>query len=204
MQAGAPPGGELSAVVAIADDQQAPPQSMMVSDRRAKIIELMRVHGDAVLGFCMRMVRDLALAKDLRQQVFVEAYRDLDRFEGRSSLRAWLFTIARHRCLDALKAQQRQGRLIENDEQAMLDVEDPGPGPIDHVDHARLTAALETCMQRLSPNVRATVLMRFQAETTYEKLAALLGATADTLQVRVARALRLLRRCLQRKGWTRE
>lgn len=191
-------------VAAIADDERMPPRSPTVSDRRAKVAELMHVHGDAVFGFCMRVVRAHTLAEDLTQQVFLEAYRDLDRFEGRSSPRAWLFGIASHRCLDALKSQQRRLQLIENDEQAMLDFEDPGPAPVEHVDYARLIAALEQCLQRLSPDVRATVLMRFQTGSTYEQLAVPLGATADTLQVRVARALPVLRQCLERKGWTGE
>jgi len=191
-------------VVAIADDQQTPPPARMVSDRRATIIELMRLHGDAILGCCLRMVRDLALAEDLRQQVFLEAYRDFDRFKGHSSVRAWLFGIANHRCLDALKAQQGHGKLIENNEEAMLGGEDPGPGPIEHVDRALLIAALEECLNKLSPDVRATVLMRFQTGATYEEMAEPLAAAADALQVRVARALGRLRRCLERKGWTGE
>ena len=175
-----------------------------MSDRRATLDGLMKAHGQEVFGFCLRLVRTQALADDLVQQVFLEAYRDLDRFAGRSSLRAWLFGIASHRCLDALKTQQRRLKLIEHSEQAVLDFEDPGPGPIDHVDRRQLAAALEACLERLSPEVRATVLMRFQTGATYEEMAAPLAATADTLQVRVARALRRLRRCLERKGWTGE
>ena len=191
-------------VTAFVQDERTPPKSRAVSDRRATIAELMRAHGDAVLGYCLRVMRDRALAEEVVQQVFLEAYRDLDRFEGRSSPRSWLYGIASHRCLDALKSQQRRSKLIENNEQAVLDFEDPGAGPLEHVDGARLTAALEGCLARLSPDIRATVLLRFQTECTYEELAALLAAAADTLQVRVARALPILRRCLEKKGWTGE
>jgi len=193
---------ESPVVAAIAKHERTRLRTM--SDRRAAVAELVRAHGDAVFGFCLRVVRARALAEDVAQQVFLEAYRDLDRFEGRSSARAWLFGIASHRCLDALKRQQRRLQLIESDEQAVLDFEDPGAGPVEHVDRARLTAALEACLKRLSPDVRATVLMRFQTGSSYEELAAPLAATADTLQVRVARALQALRRCLEKKGWTGE
>lgn len=204
MQAGATPGWEPPVVADFSKDEQMPPGSRTMSDRRAKIAELMAAHGEAVFGFCVRMVRERALAEDLTQKVFMQAHRDLDGFEGRSSPRAWLFGIAYHRCLDAIKSQQRWQKLIDNDEEAMLDFEDPGPGPIDHVDRARLTTALEKCLKRLSPTMRATVLMRFQTGATFEELAESLGATADTLQVRVARALQRLRRCLEKKGWTGE
>lgn len=174
-----------------------------MSDRRATIAELMRVHGDAVFGFCMRMVRDHALADDLVQQVFLQAYRDLDQFQGPSP-RGWLFGIARHRCLDAIRTEQRLSKLIENNEQAVADCIDPAPDPIDRVDRVQITAALEECLKCLSYDQRAAVLLRFQTEFTYEELAKLLGVAADTLQARVARALPLLRRCLERKGWTDE
>lgn len=204
MQAGATSDGEPPVVVAFAKDERTAPRSRAVSDRRASIAALMEAHGDAVFGFCLRVMRDRALAEDVVQQVFLEAYRDLDRFEGRSSPRSWLFGIADHRCLDALKSQQRRSNLIENNEQAVLEFEDPGPGPLEYADDVRLFAALDDCLKRLSPDVRATVLLRFQTELTYEELAVLLAATADTLQVRVARALPILRRCLEKKGWTGE
>jgi RNA polymerase sigma-70 factor, ECF subfamily len=188
----------LAVAALVKADRTSPP------DRRATLAGLMEEHGDAVLGFCLRVMRDHTLAEEVRQQVFLEAYRDLDRFEGRSSPRSWLYGIASHRCLDALKSQQRRSKLIENNEQAVLDFEDPGAGPLEHLDRARLIAALEGCLERLSPDSRATVLLRFQTDCTFEEMAALLGATADTLQVRVARALPILLRCLEKKGWTGE
>jgi len=193
---------ESPVVAAIAKDERTRLQT--VSDRRATVAELVRAHGDAVFGFCLRVVRARALAEDVAQQVFLEAYRDLDRFQGRSSARTWLFSIAGHRCLDALKSQQRRSQRIESNEQAVIDFGDPGAGPVEQLDSARLRAALEDCLNVLSPEARATVLLRFQTGFTYQELAAALRATADALQVRVARALPALRRCLERKGWAGE
>jgi RNA polymerase sigma factor (sigma-70 family) len=174
--------------------------STAASDRRSAILGLMRAHGDAVLGFCVRLLRDHELAEEVRQQTFLDAFRDFDRFQDRSSRRAWLFGIASHRCLDAIRKQQRHSRLIENDEAAVVGTRDPGTGPSGHVEHVQLTSALEDCLKLLSPEVQMTVLMRFQTELTYEELAVKLAARADALQVRVARALSSLRRCLENKG----
>jgi RNA polymerase sigma-70 factor (ECF subfamily) len=184
---------------AVANDERTRPQP--ASARRATVARLMATHGDAVFGFCMRVVRARSLAEDVVQQVFLEAYRDLDGFEGRSSERAWLLGIAIHRCLDLLKTQQRRLKLIESNEQAVLDFKDPGASPIERLDRARLTTALDECLKRLSPDVRATVLLRFQTGSTYEELAIPLAASADALQIRVSRALPILRRCLESKGW---
>ena len=160
----------------------------------------MRAHGDAVLGFCIRLLRDHELAEEVRQQTFLDAFRDFDRFQDRSSRRAWLFGIASHRCQDAIRTQQRHLRWIENDEAAVIDMHDPGTGPSGHVEYVQLASALEDCLKLLSPEVRMTVLMRFQTELTYEELAVKLAIRADALQMRVARALAALRRCLENKG----
>lgn len=175
-----------------------PPQDD--SKRRATVSELMRVHGEAVFGFCMRMVRHEATANDICQQTFLEAYRDLDRFEGRASVRTWLIGIAHHRCLDAIKRDQRLQRWVETDDEAVHAHADPDPGPEARLDHARSVVALEACVSRLSLLMRVAVLARFLTGATYEELADLLDASANTLQARVARALKHLRQCLEAKG----
>jgi RNA polymerase sigma factor (sigma-70 family) len=185
-----------ASVVVENDAPRAAPSS--AGDRRAAIVELMRAHGDAVLGFCIRVLRDRDLAEEMRQQTFLEAFRDFDRFQGRSSRRAWLFGIASHRCLDAIR--KRHSRWIESDDDALINRHDPGSGPREQLEHAQLAAALEECMKALSPEMRTTVLMRFQTELSYQELAVQLSTRADALQMRVTRALSRLRRCLESKG----
>lgn len=169
------------------------------ADRRAAVVDLMRAHGSAVLGFCIRILGDRALAEEVRQQTFLEAFRDFDAFQHRASRRAWLFGIASHRCLDALR-DQRRTKWIEIDENAVINTHDPHTGPGEQLEHAQLSATLEECMKSLSPEVRMTVMMRFQTELTYEELAPQLAARADALQMRVTRALSALRRCMESKG----
>jgi RNA polymerase sigma-70 factor (ECF subfamily) len=191
-----PDPGPAASVVGESDAPRAAPSS--AADRRAAIVELMRAHGDAVLGFCIRVLRDRDLAEEIRQQTFLEAFRDFDRFGGRSSRRAWLFGIASHRCLDAIR--KRRPGWIERDDDALINRHDPGSGPREQLEHAQLTAALEECLEALSREARMTVLMRFQTELSYEELAVQLSTRADALQMRVTRALSRLRRCLESKG----
>jgi len=141
---------------------------------------------------------DRELAEEVRQQTFLEAFRDFDRFQDRSSRRAWLFGIASHRCLDVIR--KRHSGWIESDDDALINRHDPGSGPREQLERAQLTAALEECMKSLSHEVRMTVLMRFQTDFTYEQLAVQLATRAEALQMRVTRALSKLRRCLESKG----
>lgn len=192
-------GGDFAGAAArsaTADDAPA-----RADDRRAAVAELMRAHGEAVLGFCLRVLGDRALAEDVRQQTFLEAYRDFDRFHERSSRQAWLFSIASNRCIDALRRRRMRSKWVDSSDASIVRAADRTTGPGERLERAELTRALEDCLQSLTPEVRVTVLMRFQTGFTYEELARPLASRADTLQMRVARALAKLRECLETKGW---
>jgi RNA polymerase sigma-70 factor, ECF subfamily len=204
--------GELAAVSAagvedvggVADQAGCNPQPHVDDKRKARISELMVAHGEAVFGFCMRMLRDEATALDVLQQTFLEAYRDLDQFAERAQVSTWLTGIARHRCLDQIKKDQRRRKWIESNDEAVREHVDLSASPGERIDRARLLAALDECIGELPANIRATVLERFHQGFTYEELSRSLGASANTLQVRVARALRTLKDCLERQGWDHE
>jgi RNA polymerase sigma factor (sigma-70 family) len=171
-------------------------------ERRAAVAALMDTHGDAVYGFCVRVLRDRSLADDVLQRVFLDAYRSIDRYQERSSLIGWLIGIAGHRCQDALRAQRRYAQRMTSDEQAMTEAADPGSLPIDRLERTRILAALDECLHVLSSEARMTVLLRFQHGKSYEEIAALLDTSVNALQARISRALPVLKRCLEGKGWS--
>ena len=168
-------------------------------DRKTAVSLLMDLHGEAVFGLCLRVLRDRALAEDVLQQVFLEAYRDIDRFQGRSSFRTWLDRIASHRCYDAIRSRDRREQIMDSD--AEIDSADPVAPIAQRLERSELIAALEECLTGLSDEVRMTVLLRFQSEMTYDEMSAVLGARSDALHARVSRALPALKRCLEAKGW---
>jgi RNA polymerase sigma-70 factor (ECF subfamily) len=193
------PGPEVAA--SIPDAARDATALLAGGDRKGAIAVLMDTHGDAVFAFCARILRDAALAEDVLQQVFLEAYRDLEQFQGRSSLRAWLFRIATHRCHDAIRSRQRRQRVIDPDTEAVADHADPVSTAAERLDRSALVGALDDCLKLLSEEVRMTVLLRFQSEMSYQEMSAPLGARSEALHARVARALPVLRRCLEGKGW---
>lgn len=169
-------------------------------DRDLALRLLMRDYGSAVYRYCRQVLGDGDLVDEVHQMTFVQAYEGMSRFAGRSSLRTWLFGIAHHRCLDALKISRRREKRFPP-----LDGLPDRPAAAETAEDRLATRsrvrALERCLRELAPRVRAAVLLRFQQGVTYEEMARLEGERAPTLQARVARALPVLRRCLEGKGW---
>jgi RNA polymerase sigma-70 factor, ECF subfamily len=185
---GAPADPERSALAAL--DRRDPEEALAV---------LMRAYGTAVYRFSRQMVGDEDLAQEVHQMTFVQAFEGLSRFGRRSSLRTWLFGIARHRCLDLLKMDRRRRKRFGPIEEAP-DQPEPSGSVEDRLAERSRAEALESCLGVLAPRVRTAVLLRYQQGLSYPEIARLSAEKAPALQLRVARALPVLRRCLEEKG----
>ncbi len=161
-------------------------------DLRRALTLLMTHHGDRVYRYAVAMTGSHQLADEVRQVVFVEAYRDLQSFAGRGSVQSWLFGIARHRCLDATKSHKRWNHRYKNDAPSDPDIIEPDL----EVDRPRLVRILAQCVRKLAPAAREAVMLRYQQELSYAEVAAMVGHRVATVQQRVARALPVLRRCV--------
>lgn len=82
----------------------------------------LETHRTALMGHCYRMLGSAADAEDAVQETIVRAWRNLDRFEGRASVRTWLYRIATNVCIDALSDGSRRMRPME----------EGSPGSVEH------------------------------------------------------------------------
>lgn len=165
------------------------------SDVAGAVHLVMLREGPGVRNFCRLTLRDPVLADDVCQQTFLEVLRDLPTFRAHSTIRTWVFGIARHRILDAMKMRRRAQARISPAElsEHLADEPDPGPSPAETVDATRLQEALQASLGDLSEPARVSVLLRYLRGLTFDEIARICGDTPGTHHARVTRALRRLR-----------
>src|SRR5512140_2007991 len=74
---------------------------------------LVQPHRRELLVHCYRILGSFEDAEDMLQETLLRAWQHLERFEGRSRLRTWLYKIATNACLDALDSRKRRGLTNE-------------------------------------------------------------------------------------------
>ena len=155
-----------------------------------------------------RIVGSTQDAEDLLQETLLSAWRGLDQFEGRASLRAWLYRIATNRSLDALRARQRRPedmqRMTEVPEptrwsepiwlepypDVLLDgIPDEAPGPEARYESKEaITLAFIVGLQHLPPQQRAVLMLRDVLGFHAGEVAEMLDTTAASVNGLLRRA----------------
>jgi len=170
-----------------------------------------------LLAFCYRMLGSAEEAEDMVQETYLRAWRSFDRFEGRSSVRTWLYRIATNVCLTAIERRGRRplpsglggpaddprAPLVAAPEVPWLQ---PFPGALtagEHDDPAAVTAsragirlAFVAALQYLSARQRAMLILRDVLEWPAAEVADLIGTTTTAVNSGLRRARAQLARAL--------
>jgi RNA polymerase sigma-70 factor, ECF subfamily len=85
----------------------------MSAGTSAPPLDQLEQHRRELTGYCYRMLGSASEADDAVQETLLRAWRAADRFEGRSSVRSWLYRIATNVCLDMLRGRQRRARPMD-------------------------------------------------------------------------------------------
>jgi RNA polymerase sigma-70 factor (ECF subfamily) len=152
---------------------------MLSTDSAALEYAFARFRSD-VYAFVLSRVRDRHDAEELTQQTFVDAAAAFARGAAPHAMRPWLFSVAQRRIADELR---RRGRRVLPLETAAHE---------DAPDELALVGALE----RLSPDDRELLFLRFVAERTHGEIGAIVRCSEAASKMRVSRAARRLRRVL--------
>jgi RNA polymerase sigma-70 factor, ECF subfamily len=150
------------------------------------------VHGSGVHRFVRDLVRDDGLAEELTSDVMVEVWRSAGKFAGRSRVRTWLFGIAHHKAIDALR--RRRTPTVPLDD--LLAVASSAEGPEDAAMRAADGRELEGALAALSPDHRAVLELTFVQGFSQKEIAEIVDAPAATVKTRAFYAKQRLREAL--------
>jgi RNA polymerase sigma-70 factor (ECF subfamily) len=143
---------------------------------------LFRAHAQELGRYLVAMVRDRSLAEDLLQDTFYDALRAQEQLPQVENERAWLYGIARHRALRALRRRRRFQRAV---------VRLAGSREEGHEgDEALVTLLdlLDLLERELGPEPRALVLLRYVHGFQAVELAEMTGLSPEVVRQRLARA----------------
>jgi RNA polymerase sigma-70 factor (ECF subfamily) len=161
-----------------------------------------------LLAHCYRMLGSVHDAEDLVQETYLRAWRAYDKFEGRSSLRTWLYRIATSACLTALEGRNRrplptdlggpsdpEGTLIEQREVPWLEPVPDAMVGAEQIDPAAIVTSKESirlaliaALQHLPPRQRAVLILRDVLKWRAAEVAELLDITTTAVNSILQRA----------------
>jgi RNA polymerase sigma-70 factor, ECF subfamily len=138
-------------------------------------------HRTPVYRWLLRFVSNETLAEDLLSEVFLDVWRQADRFEGRSSVSTWLMSIARFKALSA----RRRRVDAELDERIETTVADTANDPEVALQEKNRSEQLQSALTRLSPEHREIIDFIYYHEKSIAECAEILGIPAATVKTRM-------------------
>ncbi len=153
---------------------------------------LFRQYQGEVYRWIMRIVRNSATAEDLTVETFWRMYRAHAQFDlAKGNCGPWLRRIATNTALDHLRRSRREVPLP--DDLAATTPQPPG-------EQLELRREIRNAIDKLSPRLRAVILLALVEEQPYERIAQALGISENAVRVRVFRGVRILRKSLSHAG----
>lgn len=144
--------------------------------------ELIERYYSSILRYCSWHCYNTDRAEDLTQETFLRVFRDIGNFEHRASFKTYLYTIARHLCID------------ENRKQTALELEDTISIEDNHLQKIEDREQIKYLLGLLNPAQREVIILHCGQQLSFREISQILNIPARTVQSRVRAALAILRK----------
>jgi RNA polymerase sigma-70 factor (ECF subfamily) len=167
---------------------------------------LVLVYQSLAYNVAYRIMGEGDSAADATQEAFISAFRHIKRFRG-GSFKSWLLRIVTNACYDELRRRKRRPATslealteysegADSDEPATLGTQSIGPET--EAERTELNAAIQECINNLSPEFKVVVVLVDIQGYDYQEVSDVIDRPLGTVKSRLARARAKLRQCLQR------
>ena len=179
-------------------------QQTLAGDEEA-FAQLVQRYNNTLFNFVCRFLNDYDAASDILQQVFTQLYISLPKLRTGEPLKAWLFQVARNRCLDELRRKRvmhfsELQTAGEDDELSPLAIiPDTSPLPEEVAERHDLQDILQHAISGLPPKFRAVVLLRYTSQLSFSEIGQALQMPEATAKTYFQRAKPLLRTALKER-----
>lgn len=144
--------------------------------------------------FCLSMVSQVQDAEDLTAEALIKAYTKLGDYRPNGQFKSWLFTIAYHTSLDFIRRHKRRPRTHLD---AVPEIQDQAPGPLDHSLEKARQRVLEEALAKLKPDQRAMISLYYYQDLSYDEIAATLHMSKGTVASKLHRSRSRLKEILK-------
>jgi RNA polymerase sigma-70 factor (ECF subfamily) len=153
-------------------------------------------HHVRVYRFVLRLVGNPTVAEDLISEVFLDVWRQADRFEGRSAVSTWMLAIARFKALSALRKKPDE----ELDDETAETIEDTSDTPEVALEKKDKSTVLRQCLEKLTPEHKEIIDLVYYHEKSVEEVAEIVGIPENTVKTRMFYARKKLAELLKAAG----
>jgi len=164
------------------------------SGDRDAFAALVRQNQSLVFGLAWNSLRNIAIAEELAQDVFLELYSALPDLESNAHVVNWLRRVTLHRCIDHLRRERNRPKVGLDEIAEPMAAENGSEGDADPF----LSQRVRVLTASLPPRARAVLLLRYQEELDPPEIAEVLRIPVNTVKSQLHRSLALLRSKLQR------
>ena len=173
-------------------------QHYLAGDQQAFEVLVQR-YSRPLFTFICRFLGEYDAASDILQQVMLQLYLSLPKLRTGEPLKAWLYQVARNRCLDELRRKRAMHfseleKEIDEEEQSLVEImQDRSPLPEEVVERRDVQEILLKAIRALPPKFRAVVLLRYASQLSYAEIGRVLHMPEATAKTYFQRAKPLLK-----------
>lgn len=144
--------------------------------------------------FLYYLVKNKELSEDLIQEVYIRVLKSYDKFEGKSSLKTWLFSIARNVSIDHFRKQKSlREKILNQFEWKGYEIKDKSPLPEEIAIQNENIQMLYRCLDACTLDQQTVIVARFIQDLSISETAEVLGWTESKVKTTQHRGLKILR-----------